>query len=106
MALAADGAYLGQELSNDDPLATAADAAGGVIVSETLRYAAKRKTGKAYASGYLMNDTEPLAAYSVAITNPREMRRGVKRGIFAFTFCQPRRFDCELRCDDGHDYQQ
>ena len=39
VALGAGGAYLGHELSNGDPLATAAGAAGGVIVSETLHFA-------------------------------------------------------------------
>jgi hypothetical protein len=47
----AGGAYL-DELSNSDPLATAAGAAGGVIVSETLHYAAKKQAEKAYATGY------------------------------------------------------
>ncbi|MCI0748378.1 MAG: hypothetical protein L0Y58_23475 [Verrucomicrobia subdivision 3 bacterium] len=51
-ALGAGGAYLGHELSNGDPLATAAGAAGGVIVSETLHYAAKKQAEKAYAAGY------------------------------------------------------
>ena len=51
-ALGAGGAYLGHELSNGDPLATAAGAAGGVIVSETLHYAAKKQAEKAYATGY------------------------------------------------------
>ena len=52
MAIGAGGAYLGHELSNGDPLATAAGAAGGVIVSETLHYAAKKQAEKAYATGY------------------------------------------------------
>lgn len=51
-ALGAGGAYLGHELSDGDPLMTAAGAAGGVIVSETLHYAAKKQADKAYASGY------------------------------------------------------
>ena len=51
-ALGAGGAYLGHELSNGDPLATAAGAAGGVIVSETLHYAAKKQAERAYATGY------------------------------------------------------
>ena len=51
-ALGAGGAYLGHELSGGDPLATAAGAAGGVIVSETLHYAANKQTEKAYATGY------------------------------------------------------
>jgi hypothetical protein len=52
VTLGAGGAYLGHELSNGDPLATAAGAAGGVIVSETLHYAAKKQAEKAYATGY------------------------------------------------------
>ena len=52
VALGAGGAYLGHELSDGDPLLTAAGAAGGVIVSETLHYAAKKQAEKAYATGY------------------------------------------------------
>jgi len=52
VALGAGGAYLGHELSDGDPLMTAAGAAGGVIVSETLHYAAKKQAEKAYATGY------------------------------------------------------
>ncbi|MBK9140549.1 MAG: hypothetical protein IPM17_17645 [Verrucomicrobia bacterium] len=52
VALGAGGAYLGHELSNGDPLITAAGAAGGVIVSEGLHYAAKKQADKAYAAGY------------------------------------------------------
>ncbi len=51
VALGAGGAYLGHEISNGDPLVTAASAAGGVIVSETLHYAAKKQAEKAYATG-------------------------------------------------------
>lgn len=51
-ALGAGGAYLGHELSNGDPLATTAGAAGGVILSEGLHYAARNQSDKAYASGY------------------------------------------------------
>lgn len=51
-ALGAGGAYLGHELSDGDPLITAAGAAGGVIVSETLHYAAKKQAEKADATGY------------------------------------------------------
>ena len=52
VALGAGGAYLGHEISNGDPLITAAGAAGGVVVSETLHYAAKKQADKAYAAGY------------------------------------------------------
>lgn len=49
---AAAGGYIGNELSDGDPIATAAGAAGGVIVSETLHYAARKQAEKAYANGY------------------------------------------------------
>lgn len=52
VALGAGGAYLGHELSNGDPLATAAGAAGGVILSEGLHYVAKKQSDKAYLAGY------------------------------------------------------
>lgn len=52
VALGAGGAYLGNKLSNGDPIATAAGAAGGVLVSEGLHYAAKTQADKAFASGY------------------------------------------------------
>ncbi len=52
VALGAGGAYLGHEISNGDPLITAAGAAGGVILSEGLHYAAKKQSDKAYATGY------------------------------------------------------
>jgi hypothetical protein len=52
VALGAGGAYLGHELSDGNPLATAAGAAGGVLLSEGLHYAAKKESQKAYATGY------------------------------------------------------
>jgi len=52
VAFGAGGAYLGHEISNGDPLITAAGAAGGVIVSETLHYASKKQAEKAFATGY------------------------------------------------------
>ena len=51
-AFGAGGAYLGHELSGGDPLATAAGAAGGVLLSEGLHYAAGKQAEKAYATGY------------------------------------------------------
>ena len=51
-AFGAGGAYLGHELANGDPIATAAGAVGGVLLSERLRYAARKQSEKAYAAGY------------------------------------------------------
>ena len=52
VALGAGGAYLGHELSDGNPVATAAGAAGGVLLSEGLHYAATKASQKAYATGY------------------------------------------------------
>ena len=52
VALGAGGAYLGHELSDGNPIATAAGAAGGVLLSEGTHYLAKKENQKAYATGY------------------------------------------------------
>ena len=51
-ALSAGGAYLGNNLSHGNPAATVAGAAGGVLISEGLHYAAKNQADKAFTSGY------------------------------------------------------
>ena len=51
-ALGAGGAFLGNELSHGNPIATVGGAAGGVLVSEGLHYAAKTQAAKSYANGY------------------------------------------------------
>ena len=50
--LGAGGAYLGHQLSDGNPIATAAGAAGGVLLSEGVYYAARKENQKAYATGY------------------------------------------------------
>jgi ADP-ribosylglycohydrolase len=51
-ALGAGGAALGGVLSHGNPAAIAGGAAGGVLVSEGLHYAAKSQQDKAFANGY------------------------------------------------------
>jgi hypothetical protein len=51
-ALGAGGAFLGNELSHGNPIATVGGAAGGVLVSEGLHYAAKTQAEKSFANGY------------------------------------------------------
>lgn len=50
--LGAGGAFLGHELSDGNAIATAAGAAGGVLLSEGLHFLAKKETQKAYSAGY------------------------------------------------------
>ncbi|MBI3408725.1 MAG: hypothetical protein HY040_10250 [Planctomycetes bacterium] len=52
VGLGAGGAALAHELSDGNPIATAAGAAGGVILSESLHYAARKQSEKAFATGY------------------------------------------------------
>ena len=51
-ALGAGGAFLGNKLSHGNPIATVGGAAGGVLVSEGLHYAAKTQAEKSFANGY------------------------------------------------------
>ena len=52
VGLGAGGAALGGALSKNNPVAVAGGAAGGVLLSEGLHYAAKSQAEKAYANGY------------------------------------------------------
>jgi hypothetical protein len=52
VGLGAGGAALAHELSDGNPVATAAGAAGGVLLSEGLHYAARRQAEKAFQTGY------------------------------------------------------
>ena len=86
VALGAGGAYLGHELSNGDPLVTAAGAASGVMVSETLHYAAKKQTEKAYATGYDKAERYRKAAvlalrFHAEAAQPRQQRPTLPRAI-------------------------
>lgn len=51
-ALGAGGAALAYELSDGNAVATAAGAAGGVLLSEGLHYAGRVQAQKAYQAGY------------------------------------------------------
>jgi len=50
--MAAGGAAMANKLSGGNVAATAAGAAGGVILSEGLHYAASKEAQKAYQTGY------------------------------------------------------
>ena len=81
VALGAGGAYLGHELSNGDRLVTAAGAAGGVIVSEGLHYAAKKQSDKAYAAGYDKGKSDAVKQQYwlyVAMQQPRNQAGNVR----------------------------
>ena len=70
-ALGAGGAYLGHELSNGDPLATTAGAAGGVILSETLHYAVKQQYWLYVAMQKQRNQVANVRLYPVKLPEQR-----------------------------------
>ncbi len=76
VALGAGGAYLGHELSGGDPLATAVGAAGGVILSEGLHYAAKKQSEKAYAAGYDKGKSDAVKQQYWVMVNQQKAAEG------------------------------
>ena len=49
---AAGGAFIGNKLSNGNPLITAAASGGGVLLSESLQAGSNAAAGKSYDAGY------------------------------------------------------
>ena len=68
-------AYFGLEISNGDPLITAAGAAGGVVVSETLHYAAKKQAEKAYSTGYDKGKSDAVKQQYWILVNQQKQRK-------------------------------
>lgn len=79
VTLGAGGAYLGHELSNGDPLGTAAGAAGGVLLSEGLHYLAKMETQKAYVSGYDKGKSDAVKQQYWLYVSMQKQRNQVSR---------------------------
>jgi len=52
VAMGAGGAAIASELSHGNPAATAGGAAGGLLLSEGLHYAARKESDKAFLNGY------------------------------------------------------
>ena len=81
VALGAGGAYLGNELSHGSPLATAAGAAGGVIVNEGVNFAAKKHSDTAFAAGYDKGKSDAVKQQywlSVAMQQPHNHAGSVR----------------------------
>jgi hypothetical protein len=60
VGLGAGGAALGAALSKNNPAVIAGGAAGGVLISEGLHYAARTEVNKAYGSGYDMGRSDAV----------------------------------------------
>ena len=80
-ALGAGGAYLGNKLSHGNPIATVGGAAGGVLVSEGLHYAAKTQSDKAFTNGYDKGKSDAVKQQYwlyVALQQQRNQGSGVR----------------------------
>jgi hypothetical protein len=76
-ALGAGGAYLGSELSHGNAAATVAGAAGGVLISEGLHYAAKSQADKAFTSGYDKGKSDAVKQqYWLYVSLQQQQRNG------------------------------
>lgn len=76
VALGAGGAAIANELSDGNPLITAAGAAGGVLLSEGAHYLARKESSKAYASGYDKGRSDAVKQqYWLYVRQQRERQR-------------------------------
>ena len=73
---AGGGAALANELSNGDPAITAAGAAGGVLLSEGLHYAAKKQSEKAFVSGYEKGRSDAVKQQYWILVNQQKQQNG------------------------------
>jgi len=76
VGLGAGGAALAHEMSDGNPVATAAGAAGGVLLSEGLHYLAGKQSAKAYAAGYDKGKSDAVKQqYWIYIAQQRQRNR-------------------------------
>jgi hypothetical protein len=76
IALGAGGAMLANELSDGNPAITAAGAAGGVLISEGLHFAAKKQSDKAFASGYEKGRSDAVKQQYWILVNQQKGQNG------------------------------
>ncbi len=79
----AGGAALGGVLGKNHPAAIAAGAAGGILLSEGLHYAAKSQTGKAYTSGYDQGRSDAVKQqYWLQVQNQQPNQRDARIRLY------------------------
>ncbi|MDX1951086.1 MAG: hypothetical protein SFY81_02815 [Verrucomicrobiota bacterium] len=81
VAMGAGGAALANELSDGDPLITAAGAAGGVVLSEGLHYAAKKQTEKAFVNGYEKGRSDAVKQQYWILVNQQKPTSGSSANV-------------------------
>ena len=76
VGMGAGGAALANELSDGDPLITAAGAAGGVLLSEGLHYASKKQSERAFANGYEKGRSDAVKQQYWVLVNQQKAKAG------------------------------
>jgi hypothetical protein len=76
VAMGAGGAALANELSDGNPVISAAGAAGGVLLSEGLHYAAKKQSEKAFVSGYEKGRSDAVKQQYWILVNQQKQQNG------------------------------
>jgi hypothetical protein len=76
IGMGAGGAALANELSDGDPLITAAGAAGGVLLSEGLHYASKKQSERAFANGYEKGRSDAVKQQYWILINQQKAKPG------------------------------
>jgi hypothetical protein len=89
VAMGAGGAALANELSDGDPLITAAGAAGGVILSEGLHYAAKKQADKAFTSGYEKGRSDAVKQQYWILVNQQKQENGSSANVRLYSIPIP-----------------
>lgn len=70
------GAVVGSKLSDGDPLITAAGAAGGVLLGETLNWANDNHAKKAYAQGFDKGRSDAVKQQYWVMVNQQKAAEG------------------------------
>ena len=81
-AFGAGGAALGGAIGKNHPAAIAGGAAGGILLSEGLHYAAKSQAGKAYASGYDQGRSDAVKQQYWLQQNQQATRRNARVRLY------------------------
>jgi hypothetical protein len=81
VAMGAGGAALANELSDGDPLITAAGAAGGVILSQGVHCAAKKQADKAFTNGYEKGRSDAVKQQYRILVNQQKQANGSSSNV-------------------------
>jgi hypothetical protein len=89
MAAGAGGGALAADLSNGNPAITAAGAAGGVLVSEGVHYAAKKQADKASATAYEKGRSDAVKQQYWILVNQQKSKAETENNVRLYEIPMP-----------------